>query len=267
MELLRNWDAYQRCIVAVRRTRTYTSNLYAAREQVERWCAAGQLRALGTDGAALLFRADRGFHHIYHVAEDQAALSAALVMLEAGTYVSDLVGQGEALERVCATYAGSGFALHTYLLRMVRIQSPDRCTDGESLVATAADAPEVKDFLERLLDRFAEQVPGLDELEREAEAGRLLLERRRGAVAGMLMYESKGRMAHLRYWHVDESARGEGIGSRLMLTFLGRCAQAQRLVLWVIGNNERSIAIYRHYGFEPDGLLDRIMILRKEQQQ
>jgi RimJ/RimL family protein N-acetyltransferase len=52
-----------------------------------------------------------------------------------------------------------------------------------------------------------------------------------------------------------------------MSSFLARCAQAQRLVLWVIGDNQRSIAIYRHYGFELDGLLDRIMILRRERHQ
>ena len=45
-----------------------------------------------------------------------------------------------------------------------------------------------------------------------------------------------------------------------MSSFLERCAQARRIVLWVIGDNARSIAIYRHYGFETDGLIDRIMI-------
>lgn len=50
-----------------------------------------------------------------------------------------------------------------------------------------------------------------------------------------------------------------------MAGFLSRCAQARRIVLWVIGDNERSIAIYRHYGFAAEGLLDRIMTLHKDQ--
>lgn len=268
MELLRDWDAYQACVGAVRRaTPAYTSNLYAPREQVERWCAAGHLRALVKNGAALLLRADRDFHHVYHVAGDQLALGAALAILPAGTYTTDLVGQGDGLDQVCSTYAANGFAPHSFLQRMSRVQAPGEPSQWDVAAATADDAPQVAAFLDRLLDRFAEQVPDLDELRREALAGRLLLVRRGAAVAGMLMYELKGRTAQLRFWHVDDGARGEGVGRRLMAGFLARCAQAQRLVLWVIGDNERSIAIYRHYGFVPDGLLDRIMILHKEQHQ
>lgn len=264
MEPLRDWGAYQRCVGAVRRTTPdYTSNLYAAREQVERWIAAGQLRALATGTAALLLRADRDFHHIYHVAADQPALGAALALLPAGTFTTDLVGQGDSLDHVCATYAAKGFAPHSFLQRMSRVQEPGDAGQGDVVAATADDAPQVVAFLDRLLDRFVEQVPDLDELRREARAGRLLIVRRNDLVAGILIYSLKGRAAELRFWHVDADARGAGFGRQLMASFLARCAQAQRLTLWVIGDNERSISIYSHYGFAPDGLLDRIMILRK----
>jgi ribosomal protein S18 acetylase RimI-like enzyme len=212
-------------------------------------------------------RSDRDFHHIYHVAEDQPALSAILSLLPEGTFTTDLIGQGHSLDEVCATYATRGFKPHAFLRRMSRVQAPGEPREGDAIVAKADDAAEVGRFLERLLDPLSEQVPDLEELQREAQAGRLLLVRKDDAVAGMLMYELKGRMAQLRFWHVDGHLRGEGIGRRLMASFLARCAQAQRLVLWVIGDNERSIAIYRHYGFETDGLLDRIMILHKEQHQ
>lgn len=264
MESIRDWDAYQRCVGAVRRTTDYTSNLYAPREQVERWTAAGRLRALATDGAALLLRADRDFHHVHHVAVDQRALGAALTRLGGGTYTTDLVGRGDMLDRVCATYAANGFAPHCFLQRMSRVQTPDEPGDGDAAAATPDDAPEVAEFLERLLDRFSDQVPDVDELRREACAGRLIIVRRGDAVAGILIYALKGRAAELRFWHVDPDAHGEGIGRRLMASFLARCAQAQRLTLWVNGTNERSISIYNHYGFAPDGLLDRIMIRHEE---
>lgn len=268
MEWLRDWNAYQRCVGAVpRATQAYSSNLYAPRDQVDRWCAAGRLRALTADDVVLLLREDRDFHHVHHVAADQPALQRALAMLPPGTYVTDLIGQGEALDQLCATYSAAGFAPHAFLARMNRVQALGEPHDGDAEAATGEDAPAVAALLDRLLDRFAEQVPDVDELEREAKAGRLLVVRRDDAIAGMLMYDLKGRTAQLRFWHVDDKARGEGVGRRLMASFLSRCAQAQRLVLWVIGDNQRSIAIYRHYGFVPDGLLDRIMILRKEQQQ
>lgn len=265
MESIRGWDAYQRCIGAVRRaTPAYTSNVYAARDQVERWCADGRLHALPADGAVLLLRATQDFHHVYHVAEDQGTLGTALATLPAGLFVTDLVGRDDDLDPVVATYAAAGFAPHRFLQRMVRVQTPGEPHDGDIETATADDAPQVAAFLGRLLDRFAEQVPDLGELRREADAGRLLLVRRGDAVAGMLMYALKGAAAELRFWHVDDDARGQGVGRRLMAAFLARCAGARRMTLWVIGDNARSIAIYRHYGFTPDGLLDRIMIRHKE---
>ena len=135
------------------------------------------------------------------------------------------------------------------------------------MAAEPEDANEVAAFLDRLLDPLAEQLPKRDELGAAARAGRLLLVRQEEVTAGMLMYDIQGQLAHLRFWHVNPDARGTGIGRRLMATFLSRCAETRRIVLWVIGNNDRSIGIYRHYGFKTDGLLDRIMIVNKDQHQ
>ena len=266
MESVRDAAAVRARVVAIPRAAPgYSTNLYAAGDQIERWCADGRASLLSTGDALLLLQADRDFHHVFHVAGSRAALGRALERLPAGTWVTDLIGQGDALEESCAAYADAGFAPHGFLRRMVRVQPGGEPSEGDAEIATPADAPGVAAFLDRLLDRFAEQVPGAAELAEEAAAGRLLLVRRDdGAVAGMLMYALKGRTAQLRFWHVDAYARGRGVGRRLMAGFLARCAAAGRLVLWVIGDNHRSIAIYRHYGFEADGLVDRIMILRKE---
>ena len=268
METVGEWDAWRRRLSAVRRVpSTYTTNLYATDEQIRRWCRAGRLHAITTDRAVLLMLADRDFHHVYHAAEDQPALGEALAMLPAGSYTADLVGRGEALDRVCATHGASGFAPHALLRRMSLMQTPAEAGEGEAELAESRDAPEIAALLERLLDRFTEQLPVLDELRQAADLENLLIVRRGAVIAGMLMYELKGQLGHLRFWHVDDNARGEGVGRRLMSAFLIRCAHARRLMLWVIGDNTRSISIYRHYGFAEDGLLDQIMIFHKEQRQ
>lgn len=265
MDLLPNWEALQHRIGVVPRDGPgYTSNLYASRQIAERWCAAGQVRSQAGEGAVLVLRADRDFHRVHHVARDPAALAATLAMLPAGRYVTDLVGRGDALERVCDAYRTGGFAHHAFLRRMRRAQGPEPAA-GEVALARADEAPAVAAFLDRLLDPLAEQLPDLAELREAADAGRLLLVRQGAAIAGMLMYDLNGQVAHLRFWHVDRDARGAGVGRQMMAAFLSRCAQARQIVLWVIGDNERSIAIYRHYGFEPDGLLDRIMTSHKDQ--
>lgn len=246
----------------------YSSTFYASADQVGRWSAEGRLGLVATPGAVLLLKAENGFRRLFHVAESPAALADALTQLPAGVWVADLVGQGDALDRLSAAYARSGFAAHRFLVRMVRTRPVGEPGDAGIKVAVPADAPAVAAFLDRLLDRYAEQVPDVTELADEAAAGQLLVVRRDdGALAGMLLYALKGRTAHLRFWHVDADVRGQGVGRRLMAAFLTRCAGASRIVLWVIGDNAPSIAIYRRYGFEADGLVDRIMILRKEAQQ
>lgn len=267
MEPLSDWSAFQSLTGLVSRVGPgFSTNLYAGREQVEFWCASGRLRGLVADGAALVLRGDRDFDHVYHVTSDGAALTAALTLLPAGRYATDLVGRGETLDRTCDAYAASGFAPHAFLCRMTRDGAHAPLpAEGNVEVAVPGDADEVTAFLDRLLDRFTEQLPESDELREAAHDGRLLLARDGPALAGMLMYDMQGRLAHLRFWHVDTDARGTGVGRRLMASFLSRCTDARRIVLWVIGDNHRSIAIYRHYGFETDGLLDRIMTLNKDQ--
>lgn len=267
MEPLSDWNAFQSLTGLVSRgVPGFSTNLYAGREQVARWCASGRLRGLVADGAVLVLRGDRDFDHVYHVARDKAALAAALTLLPTGRYATDLVGRGEALDQACNIYAAGGFLPHAVLCRMARNGAPDRLPAGDDVeVAVPGEVDEIAAFLDRLLDRFTEQLPESAELRDAARDGRLLLVRSGSALAGMLMYDVHGQLAHLRFWHVDVDARGNGVGRRLMAGFLSRCANARRIVLWVIGENHRSIAIYRHYGFETDGLLDRIMISNKDQ--
>lgn len=270
MENIGDWDHYRRCVSTVPRlTPAYTTNLYMSRDQVERWSAEGRLRAIASDNALLLLLEDRDFNHVYHIAENQSALAAILGKLSHGVYTTDLVGKGDVLEQVCSTYAQAGWLRHQFLRRMILTQTPhvDRGPISNAVLPELAQLEHVLPiaaFLERLLDRYAEQLPDVTELEQAAKAGRLLYVSRMGKIIGMLMYDVRGQMAHLRFWHVDEAARGEGVGRRLMAAFLRQCERMQRVVLWVIGDNERSIAIYRHYGFVEDGLLDQIMIFRNE---
>lgn len=260
----------QQCIDAIPRGgEEYTTNLYADRKQLEHWSQQTLLQVKTTlDGTVLVLRADRGFNHLYHVAQSRDALISALKTLPPGRYVADLVGKGDMLDKVCAAYASAGFTSHSFLRRMTRTSHIHVLNDASSQNVTELAHPEtvpaVAAFLDDLLDPLTEQLPNTGELTAAAQDGRLLVVNRRDVLAGMLMYDFKGQVAHLRFWHVAPSAWGTGVGRALMAGFLKRCVQSQRIVLWVIGSNDRSIAIYRHYGFETDGLLDQIMTLHKD---
>jgi ribosomal protein S18 acetylase RimI-like enzyme len=253
-------------VTAVRRGRAAVSNLYATDEQIAGWLTNGPITLLAAPGAVLLLRQEPRFQRLYHVAESVDALVGMLALVPNEPCIADVVGREAALDDVCAVYEAAGFVRHAFLRRMMCVLPPERRrADGQAAeVARPEDAAGVAALLSRLLDPLTEQVPEEAELAAAARDGQLLVVRDGRSVVGMLLYDLKGQLAHLRYWHVDGKAHGQGIGRRLMAGFFAGTAQARRLVLWVMGDNERSKAIYRHYGFVEDDLIDRVMVINKD---
>ncbi|HEX7642373.1 MAG TPA: GNAT family N-acetyltransferase [Noviherbaspirillum sp.] len=265
MQLLSDWEQFRHSFHRIKRNNSgYSTNLYAGKEQVESWLAHGQLFCLSGHGADLFLRRDRDFHHVFHVAASSAALTSALkgAPLPPTALTVDLVGTPDALAPWIGAYRMAGYAAHTTLCRMSKSGPASVAPVPEEGVEQAGpeDAAAIVAFFERLLDRHAEQLPSIDEVAYEARQGRVLLVRRGNAPCGVLIFALKGKSAQLRYWHVDEQARGQGTGSRLMRQFLAHCRGAARIVLWVKANNTASLSIYRYYGFETDTLVDEIMI-------
>ena len=180
------------------------------------------------------------------------------------TLVADLVGRPQDVEPLVLLYAGSKFHQHNSLIRMARLGPPSitPLDSPEIDFANPAEGLEILAFLERLLDRFAEQIPLLEDLQKCASRKRILVSRIHGQVAGVLIYEHVGRSALLQFWHVDGKYRGAGIGASLIRKFFDLSQTSSRFILWVIADNQESIAKYLHYGFHPENAVDQIMIRR-----
>lgn len=245
----------------------FGTNLFALREEVEAWIGSGRLEEEDSAGATLFLLREPVFHRVFHAAADPASLSAALSTLPRdGALIADLVGRiGDPGPWVSA-YLAAGFAERRVLQRMSRpggqllpAIDPDRDVACDVVRALPGDVEAVRDLLSALLDPYTEPVPTPDVLRRATDDGTLLVARRSSAVAGVLWYERRGCSVHLRHWHLEPSARGAGLGGRMMRRFLVDCAGAGRIVLWVVADNATSIAIYQHYGFVADGVVDHIM--------
>lgn len=271
MRIVNSWEAVQRLASEVNRSSPgFSTSFFLGRSQVEALVAAAPVHALTVAGAVLFIQQERSVQRVYHLAESESALSVVLRMLPAGAYVADLVGQGTALERIAANYTDAGFTAHGFLRRMVRNRAAADVGHGpfkgqQAKLATTKDVEAVFIMLNRLLDPFIERVPDRHELETAVADRRLLIVSGEYGPVGMLMFDRQGQLVHLRFWHVHPDFHGAGIGRSLMSAFFANCTDARRIVLWVIGDNDRSISIYRHYGFIEDGLLDRVMTLEKGQ--
>jgi len=137
-------------------------------------------------------------------------------------------------------------------------------SDPEVAVAAAQDAPGVHAFLCGLLDPLVDQVPEPDEVRAAAERRNILVVRRGGEIGGVLVFETAGVTAILRYWYCGPRFRRQGIGARLIETFFYLRRAGRRIVVWVVDDNFDAIAKYRRYGFFQEGLVDRIMICKGE---
>ena len=248
----------------------FATNFFAAPAQVERWIGHGEVSYVPAARAVLIFRRDRGFFHLYHVAADGEALSGALGRLaedcDPGTVlVSDLVGREADAETAAGLYRQHGFSDHARLVRMARTRGtalPEAAEQPASAFAERGDLRMVCAFLEEQLDPFRDQMPETDEVEIALERRSVLIERRAGGVGGLLLFETTGWTSLLRYWYVEGRFRGQGIGARLIKTYFRHCRTCGRIVVWVASGNADAIARYRHYGFRDDVLADRIMIRR-----
>ncbi len=244
-----------------------TTTWFASAELSQQWIESDALLFEPFDDCLLLFRRDRDFYHVYHVAATAEALSAALATLDSATFdvaiTADLIGRGEALGALADLYAERGFAPYKSLIRMSRITqgaSADDFVDPEVSVALPADAPAILAFLERLLDRFAEQIPEGKELAEACVRQNVLVLRQGTDLGGILYFENMGQTTILRYWFVDKGFREQGIGARLIKTMFRHCHSGRRILLWVISDNVSAIAKYQRYGFTIEGLTDQVMI-------
>ncbi|MGD0047985.1 MAG: GNAT family N-acetyltransferase [Bryobacteraceae bacterium] len=246
------------------------TNWFATPERIERWIGRNSLFCLPGDRALLILRRDRGFHRVYHSAADLEALSAVLRSLSGplnaeDVLIADLVGRPQDLEPVIGIYRENGFSEHNCLVRMTRTAAPEEVAEIEPDVEFAgpADVESVVAFLCHLLDPYTDQIPDEDEIREAVALGKLVMVRRDDSLGGLLLFETVGVTSHLRYWYVDDTVRNRGIGARLIRHFFRLTRSSRRWILWVASDNSDAIAKYRHYGFRPDALVDRIMIGRR----
>jgi len=247
----------------------YSTSLFASGDRLGAWIEAGTVHALRSEGALLVLHRDGDLLRVHHVASSPAALSEALALLPGAwsgvPFVSELVGRSPDLHDVLETYRERGFRDHARLERM-QYDGPFPRTvaaDPGVEVATESDAGPIHSYMERWLDPLSERIQAREALEASAAAGEILVVRDGGALAGFLIFEATGMSSIVRYWHVQPGRRSQGVGGRLMGTFLSRCAGSRRIVLWVLADNVDAIARYRHYGYRADGVVDWILTRRE----
>ena len=250
-----------------RRAGPLVTNFYPVPDKLQRSIERGELFSISAGPVLLVLRRDRDFLHLSFVAPTAAELATAVreQLAQVGeTITVDLLGPRARLAELVAVLTHAGFADHCVLQRMTRVTSEVTATSPDPQIKLAGpdDAPALAAMIDAAHDRHAEQLPTEDELARAAADRQILVIKSGAAIAGVLFFEVTGQSSLLRHWLVDPACRDQRIGARLMRRYFADCSDVRRFLLWVVSDNDNAIDRYRHYGYQPDGLIDQVLIRR-----
>jgi ribosomal protein S18 acetylase RimI-like enzyme len=126
--------------------------------------------------------------------------------------------------------------------------------------AVKEDANAILNLLELSFDRYADQLPALYEIEAALSNRQVLAVKHDGQVAALVHFETQGFTSTVRFWVVAPQYRSHGYGSAVIREYFAMHGNVRRFILWVTAQNENAIQKYRHYGYAPDGLVDRVLV-------
>ena len=245
----------------------YCTNFFPTQPKLQGWIDHGELLGEFRDRSAFFARKDRDFWHWYFCAPDAGTLErevAELPFLRTERVAVDLVGNEASLGDLLRVAGGAGFRPYARLLRLARAAQPGQGDTGdegsEVTCADKADCPAIMELLETAFDRYADQLPMAYEIEAAIAARQILVVKREGALAALLFFETQGLTSTIRYWVVAERFRSHRLGSVLMRHYFAAQSAARRFILWVTAVNENAVLKYRHYGYNPDGLVDHVLV-------
>ena len=243
----------------------FCTNFFPVQAKVESWVAHHELTIQAFEGVTFFLRKDRDFAHLYFCARNSARLGQRLPEFlrgTAGKLLIDIVGPEASLTDLLNLTEQAGFSRYSRLVRLARMAAPVQLGGAAPTVelANAADAPTILGLIEKMFDRFADQLPTVYEIEGAIAARQIFVIKQDSEVAALLFFETQGLTSTIRYWLVGTEFHSRGFGSALIRHYFSSQSSARRFILWVAARNENAIQKYQHYGYAPDGLVDHELV-------
>jgi ribosomal protein S18 acetylase RimI-like enzyme len=254
-------------VLGVRRaTRGFVTNFFLSPSQYDSWIERG-LHLLAADASyVLLALPEESCIRLFFAgsADDLKTQIGTMEVEQKLPWVVDIVGRGGTTQQINQTFTENGFRPHLRLLRLSRMGSYSfplaQSTEYLCRPPDFGDVSGIQQLLRDHFDPYADRFPGLLEMNDAIKAGDIQVVPGNGNLAGFLWHEKTGTTAHVRYWGVNGEFQGRGIGGLLMRQYFKLTSDCHRHVLWMRENNATALSCYTHYGYQPDGLEDQIMV-------
>ncbi len=179
--------------------------------------------------------------------------------------IADIIGKEVSIEELSIELERSGFYRHNKLMRMSR--KPQEFFGHPELnviFAEKENAGEIIDFLYSQFDIFTSQLPSIEKVLEAIDKREITVVKQNNIVVGLAYFEPIGeRMKYLYQIAVKENFRGKGIADNLLRYHFKHFAKDMSFQLWVETKNVPATKLYQKYGFIADGLMDNIMVYKR----
>lgn len=266
MKPFTDWRAVINLVASCRNEGLAVTNFFPDEERMATWCRDGVFLEERCGDMQFFVRKHNTFANVYFLARSAETLrrdwESFVASNGSGRWVVDLIGPDRIREPMENAFESVGFVRLTTLQRMGRktpVDLAELLSDVEC--ATADDTSAIKCLLDTYFVAEEEQIPSAEEIGKWIEKQAIYVVRGSAAkpIDGFVIFDLSPAMLYLRYWFVHPSARGTGVGGRLLKAMFaaGRCTRRQ--YFWVKTDNENAIKRYQHYGFAFEPMKDVVM--------
>lgn len=268
MKSLLTWRDVQELVAQARNAGLVLTNFFPDEARMSAWCRDGAFYGVRCDDTQFFVRRQPMFSNVYFMSRSADALGRDWKSFASengtGRWIVDLIGPDRVRQPLEDVMSAVGFSRLTTLQRMGRKTPEDvEMPSPDVERATSDDARKIKELLDAFFIAEEEQIPSIAEIRKWIEAQSLYV--MRGDVAnpidGFVIFDLSPAMLYLRYWFVHPSARGKGVGGKLLKAMFAAGRTTKRQYFWVKTDNDNAIKRYQHYGFQFEPMKDVVMAL------
>ena len=266
MRLVQTWATVQERVAQARNEGLVVTNFFPDEARMSAWCRDGAFYEARCGDTQFFVRRQPTFSNVYFMSRSVDALGKDWKSFASengnGRWIVDLIGPDRVRQPLEDVTVSVGFSRLTTLQRMGR-KTPDDVEMPSPDVerATLDDAGKIKELLDAYFIAEEEQIPSVEEIRKWIEARSLYVMRGDAAnpIDGFVIFDLSPAMLYLRYWFVYPSARGKGVGGRLLKAMFAAGHNTKRQYFWVKTDNDNAIKRYQHYGFQFEPMKDVVM--------
>ncbi len=266
MNPLRTWSAVLELVVHARNDGLGVTNFFPDEERMTAWCRDGAFFEERCGDTQFFVRRQAEFSNVYFIGKSVVGLlddwKSFAVSNGAGRWIVDLIGPDRVRDPLVGVFSSAGFESLTTLQRMGR-KTPNETNERSAEVecAVAGDAGAIKQLLDSFFIAEEEQIPSIEEIEKWIGKQTLYVIRGKAdnPILGFVIFDLLPATLYLRYWFAHPSARGRGVGGRLLKAMFAAGRDTKRQYFWVKTDNDNAIMRYQHYGFQFESMKDVVM--------